>query len=200
MTTTSVNSRTRAGDALIVTDVQNDFLPGGNLAIPRGDEIIPAINRYIALFQSRGLPVFAVRDWHPEGHCSFKSQGGPWPTHCIAGTRGAEFAPGLKLPGQIPVISKATMIDKEAYSGFEGTDLILRLRQIGVTRVFVCGLATDYCVLNTARDALAAGFQVIVLRDACRAVNVQPGDGAQAESEMERLGAVLLDDAALSTD
>jgi nicotinamidase/pyrazinamidase len=181
------------GDALIIVDVQNDFLPGGSLAVPRGDEVVPALNRYLALFQSRGLPVFATRDWHPEDHCSFKPQGGPWPPHCIVGTRGAEFAVALELPPHAPVISKATLRWKDAYSGFEGTDLARRLKQLGVSRVYVGGLATDYCVLNTVKDARAAGLRVILLRDACRAVNVQPQDGTQAEREMERLGAIPAD-------
>jgi len=178
-----------AGDALVIVDVQNDFLPGGSLAVPRGDEAVPALNRYLALFESRGVPVFATRDWHPEDHCSFKPQGGPWPPHCIAGTHGAEFTKALEIPPHVPVISKATLRSKDAYSGFEGTDLGRRIRQLGVTRVYIGGLATDYCVLNTVKDARAAGLRVVLLRDACRAVNVQPMDGTLAEREMERLGA-----------
>jgi nicotinamidase/pyrazinamidase len=190
MTQTGESLTPAAGDALILVDVQNDFLPGGSLAVPHGDEVIPVLNRYLALFQSRGLPVFATRDWHPEDHCSFKPQGGPWPPHCIAGTRGAEFAGALELPEQAPVISKGTLRRKDAYSGFEGTDLGRRLEQLGITRVYVGGLATDYCVLNTVKDARAAGLRVVLLRDACRAVNVQPQDGTRAEREMERLDTV----------
>jgi len=178
------------GDALIIVDVQNDFLPGGSLAVGHGDEVIPALNRYIALFRARGLPVFATRDWHPADHCSFRPRGGPWPPHCVAGSRGAEFGPGLNLSPDTPVISKGTDPGTDAYSAFEGTGLDLRLKRLGVTRVFVGGLATDYCVLSTVRDALAAGLRAVVLRDACRAVNVHARDGAQAEQEMERLGAL----------
>ncbi|MGN2390132.1 isochorismatase family protein [Pelomicrobium sp. G1] len=178
------------GDALIVVDVQNDFLPGGALAVPQGDQVIEPLNRAAVLFEAKGLPVFATRDWHPENHCSFKAQGGPWPPHCVAGTRGAEFAPGLRLPASAVVISKATTPERDAYSGFQGTELAELLRRRGVKRVVVGGLATDYCVLNTVKDALTQGFQVLLLIDAIRAVDVKPGDGEAARTEMERAGAV----------
>ncbi|GIX26938.1 MAG: bifunctional pyrazinamidase/nicotinamidase [Burkholderiales bacterium] len=178
------------GDALIVVDVQNDFLPGGALAVPQGDQVIEPLNRAAVLFEAKGLPVFATRDWHPENHCSFKAQGGPWPPHCVAGTRGAEFAPGLRLPASAVVISKATTPERDAYSGFQGTELAELLRRRGVKRVVVGGLATDYCVLNTVKDALTQGFQVLLLTDAIRAVDVKPGDGEAARTEMERAGAV----------
>jgi nicotinamidase/pyrazinamidase len=178
------------GDALIVVDVQNDFLPGGALAVPKGDEVVAALNRYAALFASRQLPVFATRDWHPPDHCSFRAQDGPWPPHCVAGTPGAEFAPGLVLPPHTAVVSKATTPGRDAYSGFAGTELDAMLRAAGVRRVYVGGLATDYCVLNTVKDARAHGYEVVLLRDAIRAVEVQPGDGLRAEEEMTRLGAV----------
>ncbi len=177
------------GDALLIVDVQNDFLPGGSLAVPRGDKVVPVLNRYIGEFLAHDLPVYATRDWHPERHCSFRAQGGPWPPHCVAHTRGAEFAPALRLPSAATVISKATSADRDAYSGFEGTDLDQRLRAAGVRRLFVGGLATDYCVLNTVRDALQLGYEVLLLADAIRAVEVEPGDGQRAEAEMTRLGA-----------
>lgn len=177
------------GDVLVIVDVQNDFLPGGALAVPRGDEVVPALNRYIREFQSRAIPIYATRDWHPDHHCSFKEQGGPWPPHCIAGTRGAEFARELDLPKKTVIISKATAQDKDAYSGFEGTDLGARLRRQNIKRVFVGGLATDYCVLNTVKDALKLGFTVMLLKDAIRAVDVTPGDGEKALRQMQRLGA-----------
>src|SRR3990172_9324815 len=116
------------GDALIVVDVQIDFLPGGSLAVPAGDEVVPVLNRYLGAFHAKSLPIFATRDWHPVNHCSFKAGGGPWPPHCVAGTAGAAFAPGLKLPPETTTISKATPPDKDAYSGFEGTDLEARVR------------------------------------------------------------------------
>lgn len=177
------------GDALISVDVQNDFLAGGSLAVPRGNEVIPVMNRYINAFKEKGLPVFATRDWHPANHCSFKAQGGPWPPHCVQGTKGAEFAPDLNLPEDAVIISSATRPDKEAYSGFEGTDMHERLQKIGVKRLFVGGIATDYCVLNTVKDGLALGYEVYLLEDAIRAVNVNPDDGEKAKEEMFGLGA-----------
>lgn len=177
------------GDMLLVTDIQNDFLAGGSLAVSGGDEVVPVLNRYIDAFVSRGLPVYATRDWHPDGHCSFQPQGGPWPIHCVAGTHGAAFAATLTLPPDTTVISKATSLDQEAYSSFQGTDLDSRLRSAGIRRLFIGGLTTDYCVLNTVRDARHLGYEVFVLGDAIRAVNVQPGDGQRAEEEMASLGA-----------
>jgi nicotinamidase/pyrazinamidase len=190
--------RLDTGDALIVVDVQNDFLPGGALAVPEGDAVVPVLNAWLARFGAHQLPVFATRCWHPPDHCSFKARGGPWPPHCMAGTPGAEFAAGLALPPAAHIISKATTADRDAYSGFEGTDLDARLRQLGARRVFVGGLATDYCVLNTVRDALRLGYTTVLLRDAIRAVDVEPGDGERAVAEMLRLGAVASDSRALS--
>lgn len=181
--------RLQRGDALIAVDVQNDFLPGGSLAVPQGDAVVPALNHYLAAFVVRALPVFATRDWHPPNHCSFKAQGGIWPPHCVAATSGAEFARGLALPQTAVVISKAATPEADAYSGFGGTDLAARLRAGGTTRLFIGGLATDYCVLNTVTDALAEGFEVLLLADAIRAVDVKPGDGARAQGEMQKLGA-----------
>jgi nicotinamidase/pyrazinamidase len=178
-----------AGDALIVVDVQNDFLPGGSLAVPDGDTVVPVLNRYLAEFSVRELPVYATRDWHPANHCSFKARGGPWPPHCVAESPGAHFAALLRFPSGTFVISKATQPDKDAYSGFEGTDLDARLRAQKIKRLFVGGLATDYCVLNTVRDAHRLGYEAYLLTDAIRAVNVKPDDGRKAEAEMQRLGA-----------
>jgi len=179
----------KPGDALIVVDLQNDFLPGGSLAVPGGDAVIAPINRYAKLFSGRALPVFATRDWHPPDHCSFKARGGPWPPHCVAGTRGAEFPAALALPETAKVVSKAADRERDAYSGFQDTTLERQLRANGVTRVFVAGLATDYCVLATVKDARARGFEAVVLADAVRAVNVAPGDGERALGEMRALGA-----------
>ena len=179
-----------AGDALVVVDVQHDFLPGGALAVPRGDEVIEPLNRCLAEALARGLPLFATRDWHPVDHGSFRGYGGPWLPHCVQGTAGADFAAGLRLPPPTVVISKGAARDRDAYSGFEGTDLDERLRAAGVRRVVVGGLATDYCVVQTVKDALARGYAVVLLADAIRAVNVAPEDGRRAEEEMLRLGAV----------
>lgn len=180
-----------SGDALLIVDVQNDFLPGGSLAVPRGDEVVAPLNGWIARFAAAGLPVFATRDWHPPDHCSFQAQGGPWPPHCVAGTAGAEFAPALRLPAGAVGIAKATRAEADAYSGFAGTDLAARLREAGVGRLFVGGLATDYCVVNTVIDALAAGFAVVLLAAAIRAVDVAPGDGERAIAAMAAAGAAV---------
>ena len=179
-------------DAVLIVDVQADFLPGGNLGVQRGDEVVPVLNRYLAAARGKGVPVFASRDWHPRDHCSFLARGGPWPEHCVAGSPGAEFAPGLALPRDAVIISKATVKDTDAYSAFQGTDFAPRLRKLGVKRLLVGGLATDYCVLNTVLDARKAGFEVLLLVDAIRAVNVNPGDGERAEREMEAAGAVAI--------
>ena len=177
------------GDALLIVDVQKDFLPGGSLAVPGGDEVVPVLRRYLGLFEAKGLPVFASRDWHPRDHCSFRARGGPWPPHCVAGSTGADGPPDLPLPAAV-IVHKATAADTDAYSAFEGTVLDAGLRDRRVRRLFVGGLATDYCVLNTVRDAVARGYAVVLLMDAIRAVNVHPDDGAKAEAEMRRLGAL----------
>ncbi len=188
-----------AGDALLVADIQNDFLPGGALGVARGDEVVPVLNRYVVGFHARGLPVVATRDWHPPNHCSFREQGGIWPVHCMRGSTGAAFHPDFHLPPSAIVISKATDPRKEAYSAFEGTALDERLREFDVRRLFIGGLATDYCVLNTVRDAVARGYAVCLLVDGIRAVNLKQDDGCRAEEEMIRLGAVpiRLEDLAL---
>ena len=177
------------GDALLIVDVQNDFLPGGSLAVSRGDEVVPVLNRYLNIFGAKNLPVYATRDWHPERHCSFKAQGGLWPPHCVQGTCGAEFAVALQLPPSAVIIPKATTAEQDAYSGFQGTDLDERLRAANIRRLFIGGLATDYCVLSTVRDALKLGYRVFLLADAILAVDVQSGDGLRAEQEMFGLGA-----------
>lgn len=180
----------KKGDALIIVDLQNDFLAGGSLAVLYGNEVIPVLNQYRGAFQVKGLPIFATRDWHPPNHCSFKAQGGPWPPHCVAGTKGAQFASELILPSSTVIISTATEPDKEAYSGFNGTDLNERLRSARIHRLFIGGLATDYCVLNTVKDAIERSYKVFLLQDAVRAVNVNPDDGKKAEAEMARMGAI----------
>ena len=180
-----------ANDALIVVDVQRDFLPGGALAVARGDEVVAPLNRAMRAFERAARPVFASRDWHPADHCSFRARGGPWPPHCVAGTPGAEFAAGLQLPRSAVVISKAESPEADAYSAFGGTDLAQQLARRGVRRVYVGGLATDYCVLNTVLDARAAGLEVVVLGDAVRAVELTPGDGERAMAKMEQAGARL---------
>lgn len=182
----------RPSDALVVVDVQRDFLPGGALGVPDGDRVVPALNRCIALFGRLKLPVVFTRDWHPADHCSFRAQGGPWPPHCVAGSDGAAFAAGLTVPDDASIVSKATTAQADAYSGFQRTGLGELLRGLGCKRLFIGGLATDYCVLATVRDAIGEGFAAVVLRDAIRAVNVHPGDGERAERDMAEAGAELV--------
>jgi nicotinamidase/pyrazinamidase len=172
-------------DALIVVDLQRDFCPGGALAVPDGDAVVPVSNRLLALG-----PWFTVatRDWHPADHCSFRGQGGPWPVHCVADTPGAAFHPALELARIQAVISKAVTRDAEAYSGFQGTDLAARLDARGIRRLFVTGLATDYCVKATALDARRMGYAVVLVEDAIRGVEVRPGDCAAAVAEMRAAG------------
>ena len=181
------------GDALLLVDMQNDFLPGGALAVASGDQVIALLNAWLARFSAAGLPVFATRDWHPAQHCSFQTQGGPWPPHCVAGTHGAGLAGVLHWPSGTQLISKATTPDAEAYSGFSHTDLHERLQAAKVTRLFVGGLATDYCVLETVLAALQNGYRVVLLQDGIRAVEAQAGDGKRAIAQMMTAGAVLLE-------
>mgnify|MGYP000678043633 CR=1 FL=1 len=158
-------------DALIIVDMQNDFMPQGALPVPEGDIIIPTINRYQEVFQSNGALIVLTRDWHPPNHISFKSRGGPWPPHCVQGTEGAKFHPDLKVPNEAIIISKATDPDKEAYSGFDGTELNSILTSKGIRRVFICGVATEYCVKETALDALKLRYSVFILRDAIKGIS-----------------------------
>jgi nicotinamidase/pyrazinamidase len=188
--------------ALLIVDVQNDFCPGGALAVPQGDQVVPVLNRVIETLRSAGVPVYASRDWHPAETKHFQSGGGPWPPHCVAGTAGAGFHPELKLPPDTIVISKGTDPASDGYSPFEGrTDegrsLLDDLRHRGVTHLYVGGLATDYCVRAAVLDARKLGLEVTVLTDAVRGVDVQPGDSARALEEMARAGARLATSEAL---
>jgi len=176
--------------ALIVVDVQNDFCPGGALAVKEGDTVVPVFNRYLELSRKSGIRVFACRDWHPRNHRSFKAQGGPWPPHCVQETRGAEFHPDLKLPAEAVIISKGWRPEDESYSEFENTNLELYLKRGGIRRVLVGGLATDYCVKQTALDACRLGFETCFLTDASRGIDVKKGDSERALEEMKKAGAV----------
>ncbi|MGH7898608.1 MAG: nicotinamidase [Candidatus Binatia bacterium] len=182
------------GDALLVVDVQNDFCPGGALAVPDGDRVVPILNRWIAAAVQARVPVHASRCWHPASHVSFRSRGGPWPPHCVQNTTGAEFYPDLALPPDTAILAKGTDPDRDEYSAFHSGELAERLRRDGVRRIFVGGLALDYCVRATVLDGLAAGFDVVLLRRATRAVEVGPGDGEQALAEIGAAGAVILSD------
>lgn len=176
-------------DALLITDIQNDFLSGGALPVPDGDQVIPILNEYARRFSESGAHVLASRDWHPPNHMSFKAQGGQWSPHCVQNTQGAQFHKDLKLPQATRVISKATMPNREAYSAFDGTELANELRMLGVKRFFVGGLATDYCVVNTVLDSLKLGFETVVLMDAVRGIDVKPGDVDRAVDSMVKAGA-----------
>jgi nicotinamidase/pyrazinamidase len=180
-------SSPNSSDALLVVDPQVDFCPGGALPVPGGDQIFPAVNRAAA----RMPLVVASRDWHPPDHISFRMRGGPWPVHCQAGTKGAEFYPTLDSSLIQEVFSKGSDADVEAYSAFDGTGLADWLYSRGVNRLCVAGLATDYCVRASVLDARMAGFDVVVLEDAIGAVEVQPGDGARALAEMRDAGAAV---------
>ena len=176
--------------ALIVVDVQNDFCPGGSLAVAHGDEVVPPLNKLIAEFLQRGNPVFKTRDWHPPKTKHFSDFGGTWPVHCVQGTKGAEFHGDLTDDARIQIISKG-LGDEDSYSAFDGTELAAQLRKLGVDEVLVGGLATDYCVKNTVLDALKEGFAVKALTNAMRPVDLQQGDGDRAIEEMRRAGAEI---------
>jgi nicotinamidase/pyrazinamidase len=183
-----------ARDALVVVDLQNDFCPQGALAVRDGDAIVPVVNCYLERFVSAGAPVFLTRDWHPPVTTHFQAYGGVWPPHCVQGTRGAEFHPGLEPPPGAEVVSKGMDPTLDSYSAFQAEDragrpLPVALNSRGVRRLYVGGLATDYCVRASVLDALNAGFEVIVLSDAIGAVDLKPGDGARAMEEMREAGA-----------
>jgi nicotinamidase/pyrazinamidase len=178
--------------ALIVVDVQNDFCPGGALAVAHGDEVVAPLNSLITEFLERGEPVFKSRDWHPAITKHFAVYGGTWPVHCVQGTTGAEFHASLTDDPRIHVVSKG-LGDEDSYSAFDGTDLASQLRKLGVEEVLVGGLATDYCVKNTVLDALKQGFGVKALKDAMRPVELKPGDGEQAIAAMRAAGAAIVE-------
>ena len=182
---------TSAKRALIVVDVQNDFCPGGTLAVPHGDEVVSPLNQLIDEFLERGEPVYKSRDWHPPTTKHFAAYGGTWPVHCIQNTKGAEFHPALRDDPRITVISKG-LGDTDCYSAFDETDLAARLHKQNIEEVIVGGLATDYCVKNTVLDALQNGFKVKALKNAMQAVDLQPGDGERAIEEMRNAGAGIV--------
>ncbi len=183
--------------ALLIVDVQNDFCPGGALAVSEGDEVVAPLNRAAQTIAQRGGLVVASRDWHPPTTRHFQQYGGKWPVHCVHGTPGAAFHPDLRLPDGAVIVSKGTGTEDDGYSAFEGrTDggstLDETLRARGVRRLLVGGLATDYCVRASVLDAIKHGYEVVVLTDAIRGVNLQPDDSARALQEMHTHGARLL--------
>jgi nicotinamidase/pyrazinamidase len=179
-------------EALIIVDFQRDFTPpAGALAVPAGDQIAQRLNELAA--EPRFDAVIATRDWHPPDHLSFGGRGGPWPPHCVMDTTGAELHPALERERIDAIIDKGQRADTDGYSAFESEELRQLLREQGVTAVTVVGLATDYCVLNTARDALREGLAVTVDTSATRAVDLRPGDGERALAELRALGAHVAD-------
>ena len=180
--------------ALLVVDIQIDFCPGGALSVPRGDEVVPVLNRYIERFHKEGLPVFATRDWHPEKTSHFKAFGGIWPVHCVQGSEGAQFHPALMLPDDAIIISKGMDPTRDDYSALHGADangtpLPEVLKKMGIQRIFIGGLTTDYCVKESTLEGLRQGFAVTVLADAVRGVDLKPGDSEKALAEIKAAGA-----------
>jgi nicotinamidase/pyrazinamidase len=183
----------KQGDALLLVDPQNDFCPGGSLAVLDGDAVMPVLSEWAAAAERAGVPIFVSRDWHPPKTTHFKEFGGVWPPHCVQNTRGAAFHPDLHLPGSAMVVSKGMGEAEDAYSAFQardgrGTPLSTLLRERGVTHLFVMGLATDYCVKASALGGLDNGFRVTLVPAGVRAVNLQPTDGDQALTAMRTAG------------
>ena len=184
----------RSSGALIVVDLQNDFCPGGALAVEKGDNIIPTINRL--LVSDEWLRI-ATRDWHPQNHISFEKQGGIWPEHCVQESYGAQFHSLLDSHFFDKIISKGTDESSEAYSGFQGTELATVLKENGIKKVYLCGLATDYCVLATALDAREEGLKVMLISDCVKSADIHEGDGHKAIQEMIKSGCDILDSTVL---
>ena len=180
-----------SSDALLVVDVQNDFCAGGRLAVDDADQIIPLLNRLIEAARRGGATIVASRDWHPPNHVSFQDQGGTWPLHCVQDSAGAAFHPDLQLPEDAWEVRKGASPDRDQYSALDGTGLATRLKEAGIRRVWVGGLALDVCVRATALDAMKAGFETHLLLDATRAVNLDPGDGRAAVRELADAGVII---------
>lgn len=181
---------------LLIVDVQNDFCPGGALAVAGGDRIIPVLNRYIEISSREKEPVIASRDWHPARTKHFRDFGGPWPIHCVQNTAGADFHPSLKLPAQTIIVSKGMDPEEDSYSAFQAVDergrpLLEVWNDLDVKELWIGGLATDYCVKASVLDALKH-FKVHLLVDAIKGVDIHPGDSQKAMEEMIKAGAVKI--------
>ena len=184
----------KKNQALLIVDVQNDFCPGGSLAVPDGDRVVPVLNKYSERFFADHLPIFASRDWHPRKTTHFKSGGGPWPAHCVQNTIGAAFHAELDLPEDTIILSKGMEEDKDSYSVFQAVDskgknFLPLLEDLQIEELFVGGLATDYCVKASVLDALKQGFGVYLLTDAIRGVDLKPDDSQKAVDDMRAQGA-----------
>lgn len=182
----------KTGDAVLVVDVQRDFCPGGALPIPDGDKVVPVINRWVEAALEKGLPVYYSRDWHPEGHPSFKINGGDWPVHCVQNTPGAEFHPDLLMPPSPVIITKGVRFDQNQLSIFHETGFAEKLRRDGVARLWIAGLALDVCVLETALEGVESGFEIHVAVEGCRPVTAE--GGRKALETMREAGVNLLED------
>lgn len=195
----------KSASALLIIDVQNDFCPGGSLPVPEGDRVVPLLNRYIEFFREKKLPIIASRDWHPAITSHFRDFGGIWPVHCVQGSEGARFHPDLALPDDAIVISKGHDPAQDAYTAFQattgnGVPFTELLKELGITKLFVGGLATDYCVKESVLDGLRLGLAVILLEDAVRGVDLTPGDSARAIENMVIAGAVRMNFSRLQAD
>ena len=179
-----------AADALLVVDVQVDFCPGGALPVPEGDAVVPVLNRWIEAALAADRPVYFSRDWHPVGHPSFESEGGPWPPHCLQDSPGAHFHPALLVPEGAILISKGTRFDKDQYSAFDETGLAVALKKAGIRRLFIGGLARDVCVKASALDARRAGFETRLIGAGARALTAE--GAAAADAEMTAAGVLIL--------
>jgi len=184
-------------NALILNDIQNDFCPGGALAVPQGDKIVSVANQYIKIFLKKKYPIFACRDWHPRKTSHFKTYGGVWPVHCIRNTKGARFHPGLKVPRSAIAVYKGENPHADCYSAFDAIDRKKRslkslLEKFKVSEIFICGLATDYCIKSSVLDARKLGFSIYVLKDAIQGVNLKKDDSKKAIRQMMRQGAKLI--------
>jgi nicotinamidase/pyrazinamidase len=179
--------------ALILVDPQNDFFPGGAMGMPEGRNLVPIINTYIKHFSRQGWLILATRDWHAPNHSSFIEQGGPWPTHCVQGSRGAQFHSELVMPPGMMVISKGTDPKKDARSGFEGSSLADRLEDLDVKTVFLLGPATQDCLKQTILDACKINLQVVVLKDATGSLSHYSAESLNEISQAGALQAITLD-------
>lgn len=173
----------QSGDALLIVDVQVDFCPGGALPIPEGDRVIPVLNQWLAAAHDADVPVYASRDWHPQGHLSF----GPWPPHCLQDSSGARFHPDLHLPRSSVIVTKGVRFDRDQYSAFDETGLAVELDRRRIRRVWIGGLAQDVCVRATVLDALRHGYETIVIADGTRPITA--AGGQSANEEMRQAGA-----------
>lgn len=189
------DDRFAPGDALLIVDVQNDFCAGGALAVPDGDAVVPVLNRWIEAARAAGVPVYASRDWHPANHGSFQEYGGPWPPHCVQNTPGAEFHPDLRLPPDAVIVSKGQDPATDGYSVFAGTDFAKQLQDAGVRRLWVGGLARDYCVRASVLGALDQGIGVRLIVPGTRGI-AQPVDGRDAALEEMRAAGAAIDERA----